>query len=480
MVCRLEVKDFASDDSAFMEEETRLLFRTSITFSHHINSINIYLGLIVMIIHVVQQGETINTIADMYKIETDRLIQENSLVNADNLAVGQTILVVYPKLVHTVKEGDTLQGIADKYGISLIQLLRNNPFLIDSEYIYPGETLVIQYEDDKVAKITTNGYVYPYIDLSILRKNLLYLTYLSVYSYIVTSNGDFDDIDDINIIDLAKSYGVEPVMVISNVLFTDTEHNEVAHNIIINQEIRTHFIENVLSTMKRKGYSAANINFPYIQSSDISNFIELITEFTDRLHKEGFKAFITLTPNTFVLDTGIRYEKADYSTLGQTVDMIVLSYYDWAYPINLSTQMIPLYYIKNLLEYLTLQIPPEKIILGGITIGYIWEIPYIEEVSKVSIISYTNAVVLASEENVPILFNKLNLSAYFYINEQNLSQVTFYDSRGFNIYTRLIPQFGLQGIGIWNVMYYLGQIFFLFNTQFDIENFYFDKSTIEQ
>ncbi|HWT75286.1 MAG TPA: LysM peptidoglycan-binding domain-containing protein [Mobilitalea sp.] len=422
-----------------------------------------------MIIHVVQKGDTISSIAQKYEIDEHRLIQDNGITNYDNLAVGQTIIIVHSKQVHTVIEGDTLQGIADQYGISLIQLLRNNPYLLEREFIFPGETIVISYEDEKIRKITTNGYVLPYVEKKILEKNLLFLSYLSIFSYVVAENGDLNDIDDISVINLAKSYGVAPIMVITN-LKEKGYDIEAAHNIIINQEFKNNFIENVLSVLKKKGYYAANINFPYIETADRKSFYEFITEFTEKLHNEGFKVIMTITPNTFELDSGNSHEEVDYSFLGRTLDGIILSHYDWAYPVDISTEMIPFYHNRNLVAYFASQIPPEKIMLAAITIGYIWELPFIEEVSKVNIISYTNAVVLASEANVPILFNKLNLSSYYYLKNQSLRQVTFYDARGFKTYVHLIPDFNLQGLGIWNVMYDIQQTFFLINTQYDIEN----------
>lgn len=55
-----------------------------------------------MIIHVVQPGETITSIAEFYNIPVHRLILENEILNPSNLVIGQTIVIVYPLLNHTV------------------------------------------------------------------------------------------------------------------------------------------------------------------------------------------------------------------------------------------------------------------------------------------------------------------------------------------------------------------------------------------
>ena len=204
-----------------------------------------------MVIHVVAQGETLQSIADEYGVSASRLIEDNDITNPNDLAVGQAVLIVYPNQVHTVQEGDPLSGIAQNYGITEIQLLRNNPFLADREYIYPGESLIIDFTDEKAGNITTNGYAYPYIDRSILKKNLLYLTYLSIFNYSITESGELNNIEDEELINLAKSYGVAPIMVISNVNPAGQLDRETLHNILADETVRNNLTLSVLNTLKQ-------------------------------------------------------------------------------------------------------------------------------------------------------------------------------------------------------------------------------------
>ncbi len=115
-----------------------------------------------MIIHVVQLGDTLTSIAESYGISIDSLIINNGIQNPNNLVEGQCIVIVYPQASYMVKEGDTLAGIASANNITIIELLRNNPFISDREFLFPGESLVISYGEKK-GKITTNGYANPFI-----------------------------------------------------------------------------------------------------------------------------------------------------------------------------------------------------------------------------------------------------------------------------------------------------------------------------
>ncbi len=125
-----------------------------------------------MIIHVVQPGETIDSISEHYNIPAYRLVLENGITNPDNLAIGQTIVIVQPEILYTVQAGDTLESIAAQYGTPPMELLRNNPYLSDREVLHIGETIVISYQTDRTKTIAISSYIFPHIEKSVLKKTL--------------------------------------------------------------------------------------------------------------------------------------------------------------------------------------------------------------------------------------------------------------------------------------------------------------------
>lgn len=118
-----------------------------------------------------------------------------------------------------------------------MELLRNNPDVSNRE-LYSGEELVISYETERTAAIKTNGFAYPFIDRETLRKTLPYLTYLTVYSYQILPNGNLDEIDDLEIVQIAKEFGVTPIMFVNTPHEGEDVDTEIAHNLINNTEIR--------------------------------------------------------------------------------------------------------------------------------------------------------------------------------------------------------------------------------------------------
>lgn len=147
-----------------------------------------------MDIYIVQPGDTLESIAERFGVSATRLALDNNLTESASLVLGQTIVILYPRQVYIVKENDTLQSIADAHNIPLMQLLRNNPYLSDREFIYPGELLVISYNNNK-GLINTIGFASPFIDRNVLTKILPFLTYVTIYGYQAKPDGSIGSVE---------------------------------------------------------------------------------------------------------------------------------------------------------------------------------------------------------------------------------------------------------------------------------------------
>lgn len=103
-------------------------------------------------IHVVQRGETLFRIALRYGLTIDDLSRANGLSNPNNIQVGQRLLI--PSLeeapqegiIHTVESGETLQSIAAQYGVAIDLLVSANN-LPSMDRINVGQLLRIPQSD---------------------------------------------------------------------------------------------------------------------------------------------------------------------------------------------------------------------------------------------------------------------------------------------------------------------------------------------
>lgn len=427
----------------------------------------------VMIIHVVQPGETIDSIAEYYNVPADRLVLENGITNPDNLATGQTIVIVQPEILYTIQPGDTLESIAQQYNVSTMELLRNNPYLSDREFLYAGETIVISYQANKTRTIATSGYTFSYIDRSILIKTLPFLSYLTIFNYTATSNGEIiPSGDETELIQLAKAYGVAPMMFVSTITAEGVVSREVNYEILNNPSIQNRLVENALQTLKTKGYYGINIYVEDITYDNINSIAEYLEKASAIFHSEGYRIVITITPiNKDINNPGVNFEKIDYSRLSEYVDGIIFASYDWARSYSYPSSIFPVDVLIELLDYGVSIIPPEKIFLGLTTLGYDWTLPYVPGATGATVITNNRAVEIAAENNIPIQFNEAAQSPYFYYMDSDgiMHVIWFKDARSFDARARLVAEYDLQGLSIWTIMRFDAQMWLIINNQYYIE-----------
>ncbi|MDF2540918.1 MAG: Peptidoglycan-binding lysin domain protein [Herbinix sp.] len=424
-----------------------------------------------MIIHVVEAGDTIELISARYSIPVERLIQENDITNPKDLVVGQTVVIVHPLLTYTVQAGDAIAQIAKKYDVSIMQLLRNNPYLADRNTLYPGETIVISYDSDKIRKIEISGYTYPFINRDTLRKTLPFLTYLTVFNYQYTWEGNIVDIDDGEVIKLAKEYGVAPMMLLSTLSERGVGSFEVATNMLNSVEVQERLIENVIRKLKEKGYYGLNIYLKYMRPENRTLVEEYVKRMSKRLKEEGFRLLLTITPRTYIEGIEMTYENMDYTVIGENADGVLFLSYDWAYSFGPPASGTPINIVREVIENITSVVPHEKVYLGFPLIGYDWQLPYIPGYTMARSITYDVAVELAALANVPIQYDEVSQAPYFlYTNEHGeLHLVWFKDARSIDALSDLLPEYDLAGISVWNIMRYYAQMWFIINTKFMIE-----------
>ena len=128
-----------------------------------------------IVIHRVAEGETIYSISAEYGISAERIIQDNRLQNPDSLVVGQTIVILFPLETYTVAEGDTLEKISEKTGVPVLTLRRNNPVFNTGLFIYPGQTLVLEYTGRSLEISMFSAMPIPILRIIFLHRRCLFL-----------------------------------------------------------------------------------------------------------------------------------------------------------------------------------------------------------------------------------------------------------------------------------------------------------------
>lgn len=426
-----------------------------------------------MIIYVVQTGDTIQSIANKFGVSETRLIQENGLQIPTDLVIGQSIVITDPKEVHIVSDGDTLEEIAANYGIPMMQLYRNNPYLMEREYIYPGEELIISYNTK--ATIATNAYAFPYINREILRKSLPYLTYLSILNYNTLKGGKIESYyDDSDLIKMAKEYGVLPLMLLTSATFRGECSPEMVYELLINTEYQDNHAQNMIKVLKEKGYYGVNITITFLSKTNDELYLNYLKRITSHLNKEGYPVFITIDPNFSQDENGSLFEEVDYTDYDKLIEETYVMRFFWGTQIGPPMPVSSIENITSYVNYMKQRIDPNKINIGFPLLGYDWSLPYIPGFTAGNAIALDSAMELARVMNSTIQFDLASETPYYEYgleDSEGTSRhiVWFVDARTISAIVNLVLENELRGTGLWNIMRYYPQLWLIINSNFEIQ-----------
>ena len=425
-----------------------------------------------MRIHVVNRGDTLFSVASRYVVPPALLAGENGLQTDAQLVVGQTLVVRYPKLVHTVQPGDTVYSIARAYGVDALTLYRNNCALGGQSALRAGELLAVSYEEEeKLGTIGVNGYAYPYIDRALLDSALPFLTYVTPFTCGIDRSGALLPLNDAEILSAAPRYRTAALMHLSTLTEEGGFSNERSSLLLNSPDLQARLIEEVIETMSRKNMYGLDVDFEFVVPGERVLYADFIRRLRDRLNPMGHPVLAALAPKTRSDQPGLLYEAHDYALLGEAANAVLLMTYEWGYTYGPPMAVAPLPQVRAVLDYAVSVIERRKIFLGIPLYGYDWPLPYVKGETRAASVSPRYAVELALRQHAEILYDEESQAPYFYYTDRAGRQhvVWFEDARSMEAKLRLASEYGLQGVGYWNLMRAMPQNWTLLNALYDIE-----------
>ncbi len=426
-----------------------------------------------MVIHVIQPGDTVASIAQQYNTSPSLITAYNGLSRPYALVVGESLAIVNPTRMYTVGMGDTLTSIAANHNSSVIELYQNNPSLVDRDYIYPGETIVLDVPRETNRTKRINGYAYPHVNPRVLRHALPYLTTLTIFGYGFTTEGRLIPIQDEPLIRMAGEFHTAPIMLISSITESGTFSNERAAEVFNDKDKQERLIQDIVRVMHEKGYVGLDVDFEFIDAGNKWAYINFVENVTGRLHENGFTVNVDLAPKTSADQPGLLYEAHDYAALGRIADMVLVMTYEWGYTYGPPMAVAPLNKVKEVLDYAVTEIEPAKVMMGVPNYGYDWKLPYVKGETAAKTLGNEEAVSIAADFGATIQFNETAMSPYFHYHDAGSDEhvVWFEDARSIQAKLRLLDSLNLLGAGYWSVMKPFMTNWTVLNSMFRIDKF---------
>lgn len=359
--------------------------------------------------------------------------------------------------IYVVKRGDTVDRIAAEFSVDVESIIWNN------QLVYPyalavGQALLIG-EFDETGELrpgNAGGYAYTYISPWVLEQTLPFLDRLLIFSYGFTVEGDIIDPprDDTWMIERSHEYGTVPVLTLTPFGQDGKFNNNLIHEVVTNAGAADRLLYNLASLMQEKGYGGIDIDFEYILSGDKDSFTAFVRRAAEIMHPYGFTVSVALAPKTSADQKGLLYEGKDYAALGSAADEVLLMTYEWGYKYGPPMAVAPLNMVRRVLDYAVTEIEPSKINIGIANYGYDWPLPFVRGETAARTIGNVEAVQIAIRYGAEIRFDETASSPYFfYMDEEDTEHVVWFeDVRSLEGKYALLPEYGLRGIGVWQIM----------------------------
>ena len=424
-----------------------------------------------MQIYVVKPGDTLYSIGRTLSLAPGFLARYNGLQEPYRLAVGQSLLALYPEKAVTVRAGDTLSSIAASAGTDVLSLFRMNPNLSGSDRIYPGQILVTQLEQNRTRSAFVAGYAYPYVQESVLRGILPFTGALMPFTYGFTPEGALVPMDDERLLALAEDYGVRPFLHLSTLTAAGTFSAAQAAVVLRSETLQRTLAEAALQKMQEKGYQGLDVDFEYLGLELAEAYAQFLTLLHERLAPYGLPLIAALAPKTSADQPGTLYEGHDYAAVASACDAVLLMTYEWGYTYGPPMAVAPIGAVRRVVEFALTQMDAAKILLGFPNYAYDWTLPFTAGATRAQSIGNEAAPLLAAQYGAEIQFDTQSQTPYFtYLDEAGQPhEVWFEDVRSAQAKFALLPEYGLLGLGYWNFMR-------PFTAGFSLQNYLFTAS----
>lgn len=350
---------------------------------------------------------------------------------------------------YLVRPGDTLKSIARVFDIPLTLLISANPRIMNPDKIDVGQTIRFPPGYPIKREINTNGFAFPEIDRQVLQDTFQYLTFLSIYSYHIRSDGSLEKIDDFDMVQLARQARVAPLMVIANIDESGFSGN-LAHTILADESLQRTLINNVIGILKAKNYYGLNVNFQDVFPSDVELFSRFFQLVTTRLYPLGY--MVTATRMFGPDYNRILNHIPEFAAYGRLVNQvfIIVGYavIDHGPPLAI----VPIGQVRLVLDHAVAEVPSQSILLGMTNYGLDWILPYKADTSA-QMVTFSQAEYLAARMGAAIQFDETTQSPYFYYEDDMGARhiVWFDDERSIRIRLELIRIYNLGGVSFWTI-----------------------------
>lgn len=301
---------------------------------------------------------------------------------------------------------------------------------------------------EKLTKLVLGYYTEDYpgdkLSYNSLLNNYQLIDYIATFDYLVDARGNLKGQTSEAALQLAKSKGVKPLLLIHNI--SGGIDTDAAYSAVSETANRANLINNIMSLVQKYGYGGVNIDLEGIPASGRQSLNTFLTELGKRLKAGNYLLTLSVPAKTYD-DPGNNWTGAyDYTAFGRLADLVVIMTYDEHWFGGPPGPVASLPWVRQVLNYAVGQIPREKIMMGIGAFGYDWP-----EGGKGKAIRWNAVNNLINKYGNPQWDDTNSVPYLIYQLDGVKHEVWFENASSLRLKLDLVNSFGIGGIAFWRL-----------------------------
>jgi spore germination protein len=220
--------------------------------------------------------------------------------------------------------------------------------------------------------------------------------------------------------------------------------SEALHILLSNEANRSRLIKALVNEVTQSGYDGVNIDFELMSASDADNFTNFLKELKQALGA-GKELSVAVFGRTGKENWATPYQ---YDKIGQIADSVVVMAYDYHYPTTAAGAIAPLWWVKEVAQYMVRTMPAEKVLMGMANYGYDWP-----QDTKATSVTAQKLAELQKKYQVQSHWDEVSYSPYYTYWDENgcYHQVWLENHKSLTAKWNVTEEYGLGGMSFWRI-----------------------------
>ncbi len=223
---------------------------------------------------------------------------------------------------------------------------------------------------------------------------------------------------------------------------------ELVSTILSDPGLRHDHVRSIARFVEEHGYDGIDIDYESLRGADRRPFSAFLTELADTLHMNGRMLTSSAYAKQSEPGDAPHTIAQDYTVLGRTCDHVRLMTYDYHYSTSEPGPVAPREWVEDVVRWASTRIPPERISLGVVLLGYDWP-----SGAEGRTVTYERATSLADEHAATVDRHGSGLTPSFTYTDRDGRghEVWYEDATSTQAKLRLAETYGLGSAFFWRL-----------------------------